>query len=263
MPRRSVPARVAIFFVVVAVAGTLVFGGGPSAATTTIRLRGTPLTLRLYGAPGGSPVVVTSGDGGWIHLGPHVAETLAAHGAFVVGVDARAYLSAFTRATGGLRPEDVPADYRAIIDLAAAGAREQPVLVGVSEGAGLSVLAAASPLVKPAIAGVVGLGLPDRNELAWRWRDVIIYVTKRTPDEPTFSAADLVGNIAPVPLAAIHATHDEFVPLAEVERIMARAGAPKRLWILEARDHRFSDRLAEFDASLLDAVRWVRANRPR
>jgi type IV secretory pathway VirJ component len=28
---------------------------------------------------------VSSGDGGWIHLAPHVAEVLAAKGFFVVG----------------------------------------------------------------------------------------------------------------------------------------------------------------------------------
>ena len=42
------------------------------------------------------PVIVSSGDGGWIHLGPHVAEVLAAKGFFVVGFDVKAYLESFT-----------------------------------------------------------------------------------------------------------------------------------------------------------------------
>ena len=49
-----------------------------------------------YGARGGSPVIVSSGDGGWIHLGPHVAEMLAAQGFFVVGFDVKGYLDSFT-----------------------------------------------------------------------------------------------------------------------------------------------------------------------
>ena len=34
-------------------------------------------------------MIISSGDGGWIHLGPHVAEVLAAKGYFVVGFDAK------------------------------------------------------------------------------------------------------------------------------------------------------------------------------
>ena len=61
---------------------------------------------------------------------------------------------------GTLRPEDVPADYRALLDYANRGASVKPVLVGVSEGAGLSILAAADPRMHIAAAGVVGVGLP-------------------------------------------------------------------------------------------------------
>ena len=55
-----------------------------------ITIRGHAQNLRLYGSRGGTPVIVSSGDGGWIHLGPHVAEVLAANGFFVVGFDAKA-----------------------------------------------------------------------------------------------------------------------------------------------------------------------------
>jgi hypothetical protein len=92
----------------------------------SLSIRGHVQWLHLYGARGGQPMIVSSGDGGWIHLGPHVAETLAA------------------------------------------GGRAQPILVGVSEGAGLSVLAATDPATRSAIGGVIGLGLPDINELGWR-----------------------------------------------------------------------------------------------
>jgi hypothetical protein len=40
--------------------------------------------------------------------------------------------------------------------------------VGVPGGAGLSVLAATEPDTKRLIAGALGLGLPDVNDLAWR-----------------------------------------------------------------------------------------------
>ena len=79
---------------------------------------------------------------------------------------------------------------------------------------------------------MIGLGLPDLNELGWRWKDALIYLTHGTPNEPTFSVSAIVDRVAPVPLGAIHSTHDEFVPVA---RGPARAGARKGAE--EALDH--------------------------
>lgn len=229
-----------------------------SAQTTeTLSLRGHGQVLRLYGTRGGQPVIVSSGDGGWIHLGPHVAEVLAAKGYFVVGFDVKAYLTSFTTRQATLRPEDEPGDYRALAEFAARGSQKRPILVGVSEGAGLSVLAATDAATRSAIGGVVGLGLPDINELGWRWRDALIYVTHGMPNEPTFSTASVASRVAPAPLAAIHSTTDEFVPVAEVQRVMAAAREPKKLWIVKAADHRFSDNLPEFDQRLFEALEWV------
>jgi hypothetical protein len=232
-------------------------------ATEKIIIRGHAQSLHLYGARGGAPVIVSSGDGGWIHLGPHVAEVLAAKGFFVVGFDAKAYLESFVSGSATLRAEDEPGDYQVLVDFAARGTSQKPILIGVSEGAGLSVLAATDPRTKQLIAGVLGLGLPDVNELAWRWRDSIIYLTHGVPKEPTFSAAAIVDRVAPVPLAAIHSTRDEFVPLSEVQGLLDAANEPKKLWIIKASDHRFSDNLAEFDRRLLEAIDWIDRNADR
>jgi dienelactone hydrolase len=224
-------------------------------------LRGVSQTLHLYGAPRGKVAIVTSGDGGWVHLGPAVAEFLAGEGYRVVGFDAKAYLSSFTSRSAPLQVEDVPRDYTALLDYAAKDATSRPLLVGVSEGAGLSVLAATAPEVQSRVAGVVALGLPDQNELGWRWRDSIIYVTKKTPNEPLFSAREVAARVSPVPLAAIHSTHDEFVALPEIHDILARAREPKQLWVIEAADHRFSDNQPELQRRLKEAIAWIESQR--
>jgi fermentation-respiration switch protein FrsA (DUF1100 family) len=228
----------------------------------TVSIRGHQQTVSIYGRRGGQPIVVTSGDGGWIHLGPRVAEYLASQGFFVVGFDARAYLESFTSGPATLKPEEEPGDYKALADWVAQGASRKPILIGVSEGAGLSVLAATDPATKPAIAGVIGLGLPNTNELGWRWKDAMIYLTHGVPNEPTFSTAALVDRVSPLPLAAIHSTRDEFVPLSEVQRVIDAAREPKRLWIIEASDHRFSDNMAELERRLLEAIAWVTSRSP-
>jgi alpha-beta hydrolase superfamily lysophospholipase len=251
----------ALVFVMVVLAGRDLIGHAAEPAThAVVTVRGHKLNLTLYGPPNGAPVIVSSGDGGWIHLGPHVAEVLAARGCFVVGLDVRGYLESFTAGKQTLQASDEPGDFRVLADFAARNSSRKPVLVGVSEGAGLSVMAAADPDTKSRIAGVLALGLPDINELGWRWSDAIIYVTHGVPKEPTFSTATFIANVSPVPLAAIHATHDEFVPLDEVQRVMAAAKEPKRLWVVPAADHRFSNNLAEFDRRLADALDWIAAH---
>jgi alpha-beta hydrolase superfamily lysophospholipase len=235
----------------------------PAQTRTTISIRGHEQTLYTYGPSTGDPVVVSSGDGGWMHLGPHVAELLAGRGMFIVGFDVRAYLSSFTSGHTGLRTEDEPRDYKILAQFARTATGKRPILIGVSEGAGLSVLAATDPDTKAAIAGVIGLGLPDMNELAWRWKDSLIYLTHKAPNEPTFSTAAIIDRVAPVPLAIIHSTHDEFVPLSDVQRLFTESQEPKRLWVVNASNHRFSDSLDEFDRRLLEAIAWVHEHTPR
>ena len=225
-------------------------------------IRGQQQTVSVYGRRGGQPIVVTSGDGGWIHLGPVVAEYLASQGFFVVGFDARAYLESFTSGRATLKPADEPGDFKVLADWAAQGTSRKPILIGVSEGAGLSLLAATDPATKTAIAGVIGLGLPNTNELGWRWKDAVIYLTHGVPNEPTFSTAALADRVSPLPLAAIHSTRDEFVPLGDVQRVIDAAREPKRLWIIEASDHRFSDNMAELERRLLEAIAWVTGKSP-
>jgi fermentation-respiration switch protein FrsA (DUF1100 family) len=241
-------------------AAALLFGGCRMAsgqATDIVLIRGRPQTVRLYGTRGHDPVIVSSGDGGWLHLGPYVADVLAREGFFVVGFDTKAYLESFTTRTSVLRCEDEPGDYRILADYAARGSAKKPVLIGVSEGAGLSILAATDPETRRAIAGVIALGLPDLSELGWRWKDSLIYVTHGAPHEPSFDVTAVIDRVAPLPLAAIQSTHDEFVALADVRRTLDRAKTPKRLWTVDASNHRFSGNLGAFNRCLLEAIHWI------
>jgi pimeloyl-ACP methyl ester carboxylesterase len=228
----------------------------------TVVLRGHEQTVYVYGSPDGDPVIVFSGDGGWIHLGPSVAEFLSTRGFFVIGFDVRAYLSSFTSGSSTLRTDDVPSDVKILVQRARESSGKKPILIGVSAGAGLSVLAASNEGVKSEVAGVLGLGIPPATELGWRLRDSLIYLTHKTPDEPTFDTAAIVGKVSPLPFAAIHSTNDEFVPVAEIQNILAHALEPKRLWIVAASNHRFSGNQQEFHSRLLEAITWVKQNTP-
>ena len=190
----------------------------------------------------------------------HIAELLAERGWFVIGFDTRAYLSSVSDAKQVLSVADIPQDYKTLVSLAGTPAT-RPLLIGVSEGAGLSAAAAVDPAMKRAIGGVIAIGLGDSNELAWHMRDAIIYVTKGIPKEPLFHATDILGEVAPIPVAMLRSTGDEFVKPEESDRLMRAAREPKALWTITAGDHRFSNNLKEFDAHLLDAIAWINPRR--
>ena len=59
---------------------SLVAGSADAQTTERFSIRGKSQALQVYGPRDGDPVIVSSGDGGWIHLGPQVAAMLAARG---------------------------------------------------------------------------------------------------------------------------------------------------------------------------------------
>ena len=121
------------------------------------------------------------------------------------------------------------------------------------------MLAATRQDVKACIQGVLGLGLPDQNELGWKWQDFTIWITKKAPNEPGFMVEDIIAKVSPLPLAEIHSTHDEFLPLEKAKAMFSLAGNPKRMWTIEASNHRFSDNRAELNRCILEALAWIRS----
>jgi hypothetical protein len=244
----------------VAIAGAMLLSLSiPSLAEKIEKLsiRSRDQELHLYGTPGNPPVILGSGDLGWSGLVVHVAEFLEKNGYFVIGLNSKAYLSSFTNGNSTLSPESVPQDYLTLIGYAKRSGLAAPILAGISEGAGLSVLAATDPKVKQAVRGILALGLPDWNELGWRFGDFTIWITRKNPKEPGFKVSEIIGKISPVPLAEIHATHDEFLSVEQAKSMVASAGEPKRMWIIEAGNHRFSNARDELDRTLLEALAWM------
>ncbi len=234
---------------------------GFSQSNTDFSIRGKSQKLNLYGSPGNAPIVLSSGDLGWAGLVVHVAEYLSAKGYYVIGLNTKSYLASFTSKDSNLQPKDVPGDYGALLSLIRKTTSVKPIFAGISEGAGLSVLAATDPQMKESIQGILALGLPDQNELGWKWQDFTIWITKKVPNEPSFMVEDIIGKVSPVPLAEIHSTHDEFLPIEKAKAMFSRAEEPKKMWIIEASNHRFSDNRPELDRKILEALEWIKMPR--
>lgn len=248
----------------------LLLAGLPARASTTEKLsvRGQTLSLVIYPArpPARGTILMGSGDVGWVGLAASLAEEYSAAGYTVLGINVREYLSAFTAGKSHLQVSDVPGDYRAFADfLSARKLLTRPVVVGgVSEGAALSVLAASDPRNRKWIDGVITMGLPPTAELAWRWSDITSWITKHDANEPSFAPADVIAAVSPLPLYMIQSRKDEYVSPADYERFRATAREPKQLVLIDASNHRFTDRRKELSAAFASGLAWIAtlAHRP-
>jgi len=228
-------------------------------------LRGKTLTLTVY-RPSGTPkgtIIMGGGDVGWVGLGVSMAEFLSDQGYIVAGVNIRQYLSVFTVGKTHLEVTDPPKDYAAIADLLRRqGLLQAPVIVsGVSEGAALAVLAASLEQNHGWIHGVITMGVPAVAELAWKWTDFTSWITKSDAREPSFAPRDFIGSVAPLPLVMLQSTKDEYVPESDYRALEAAAKAPKKLVLIDAANHRFTDKLPDLHREYLAALDWIRAAR--
>ena len=230
-----------------------------------VQVRGRTLSLAVYraaGAPRGT-IIMGSGDVGWVGLAVSMAQQLNASGYTVAGVNVRQYLSAFSDGKSHLTTADVPRDYRVIADrLRDAHLLAAPVILsGVSEGAALSALAASDPSNHDWIDGVIAMGLPEVAELAWHWSDVGAWILKKDANEPSFHAHEIIAGVSPVPLVLIQSTRDEYVPEADYRRLFDTAREPKKLMLIDASNHRFTDKPRELRAAYTSALEWIQSQR--
>jgi len=210
---------------------------------------------------GGRPCLLFApGDGGWRGFAITLAKTMASWSYDVYGLDTKHYLASFTGKTT-LKEVEVMED---ILALAKAVTRQERrvVLIGWSEGAGLLLLGAAQE-DKNLLEGLVAVGLGDSNVLGWRFMDNFTYLTKKAPDEPTFSAGSYNNRASPLPLVMIQSTHDEYVPVHESGRLFALAKEPKRFFQVDAENHRFDGNQENFFRLLKEALIWIRQPRNR
>jgi uncharacterized protein len=243
-----------------AAAGGLAATEAPREGRNEVALRGHVVEVYYQrespSAPPGAKVLFAPGDGGWRGAAVAMGAAMASWGHDVFGLDTKIYLESFT-GKAPLQERDVAGDLCLLAEWAAPQPAERIILVGWSEGAGLVVLAAAASQYQSKYLGAVTMGLSDRNVIGWRWSDDLTYLTKRPPNEPTFSSLALLPRIAPVPIVMLQSSNDEYVSAGESRKLFDAAGEPKRYFLIQAENHRFDGNLQEFYRRLQEALQWV------
>ena len=230
---------------------------------TQVDLRGEPQDiLKITGAEPkrGVSVLFLPGDAGWRGAAKEMAQSMAGSGYDVYVWDIKRYLTGFTQGRRStLTEEQIGPDAAAMRSAVAADPDKTVVLVGWSQGAAMSVLAAASQEGKRAFAGVIAMALPESGVLGWRWWDNLTWITRRPPHEPRFTTGPYLSRIAPLPVAVIQAGRDRFTPRMVSHRLLARLRRPRRIRTLEDAPHDFGPMRAALYQQVSESLGWILA----
>jgi len=256
--------------VVVLALACLAFSHGLAASysTATISLRGKAQSLAVYDPPAGSPkrpfqIIVSSGDLGWVGLSADISEHFRNLGYRTIGFNTRAYLSSFTGRSEHLDEPDIPGDYQAVVAWARSDQAfpSEVVLIGVSEGAGLTVLGMGQSNPVKGCRGVIGLGMPVKTSLGWHWTDFPMWITKKDPREPQAETRQYLPDLN-VPVVMIHSSRDEWDSIDRARDLFALCRGPKRFIAVDAVNHRFSDKIPEVMNHIEVSLQWFQSLTP-
>lgn len=219
-------------------------------------------SLRLHfensGAAPPQPLLVyATGDGGMHRKDLETFRRLAALGDPIVGFDARDYVKHLGAGSPATTPERLAEDYTRIIERARSTLdvdRQRPVvLVGVSRGAGLAVVAAGQ--LCGAIAGVVAVALTGEEEYVHWYRHLPL------PHEPhqavMVNVYEYLAELGSLPVAVVQSTHDHYLPAAKARERFGPDTNSRWLQPIEAANHSFGGAREQMYEAIQKAVEWV------
>ncbi len=237
--------------------------------TTQVMLHGAPLDLHMavpeQPAPDAPIVLYASGDGGWFGAAVDMFHQLARAGYPVAGFSSRAFLK-IQRPHGGLvNAAQLAADYEAIVTQARAALHQSDAEPNrahrlVSRRRLLRAGGIRAPAGRGRLAGIIAIGLGAGEDLVAASDDDA--TDDGQPDDETgrnwrFDNYATIGRLGPLACAVIQASHDDYLPAAAARRLFGPDTDRRRLYAIDAKNHRFSGGKAAFDAALLDALRWI------
>lgn len=230
-----------------------------------VKVRGQQFTIHFYrpGAAGPAiPAIYACGDGGWRGLAPRTAEQLAHLGFAVAGIDSKVYLRELSSTQNPVTIKTLASDYAeiatALRQYASVNSTRPVYVYGWSLGAGFAVAVGSDTATRPNWAGVVAIGLPAQNQLVSGLGANHADLRNANESRYGFRTADIMAELAPVPVVLIESTSDTASPQKVGKALFAAARDPKQYVLIKAKNHRFSGARDEFYSALASAMKWMR-----
>ena len=239
----------------------------PLFSSKKIELHGRSLELHL-GMPQGDLcsnilVIYASGDGGWFGTAVEMFKEIAQLGFPVAGFSARSYLKLLGYSTSPISAEELTLDYESLIQAAtqalALPSKTPAVLAGWSRGAAFAVLVGAEKKSDLNLAGVVAIGLPDKEELNIRihQKKILIANFPNKRQHMIFDTYEKIPDVAPLPLSLIQSTQDDYLPASAARALFGVESSCKKFFAVKAQNHRFSGGKTEFLHTLKESLNWI------
>jgi pimeloyl-ACP methyl ester carboxylesterase len=225
-----------------------------------VTLNNHSLRLRFDNAntPASRPLLVyATGDGGMRRKDLDTYWHLVALGNPIVGFDARDYVKHLGQNSSTTTPERLAEDYARIIARArqtlGIDALRPVVLVGVSRGAGLAVVAAGR--LCDSISGVAAVALTQEEEYVRWYRHLAL--SHETHQPVMVDVYEYLAQLDDLPLAVIQSTHDQYLPAAKAREQFGPDNPHRWFQSIEAKNHNFGGAREQMYAALQAALNWI------
>jgi pimeloyl-ACP methyl ester carboxylesterase len=238
----------------------------------TMTLYDHPLELHLARPaqlqPGMPLLFYATGDGGWRGKDVDAYRRLIRWGYPVAGFSAPSYLSHLGFVSGTTTPARLAGDYQRLIEFAKQvlnlPASTRTVLVGVSRGAGLAVVAAGRRELNVQLAGVLAVALTKEEEFVRQYQ---VKPGLTPADMPTrelveFQTYEYLDRLRALPLVVIQSTGDNYLPAASARTLFGPDTDLRRFVSIESRDHSFDGAREALYVQMADALTWMSTRSP-
>jgi hypothetical protein len=228
-----------------------------------------PLLLRLskpaQAQAGDVLIVYATGDGGWEGLAGDIYDWLSGWNYPVVGFSSREYLRdlAYVSDSATTTPRRLVSDYRSIIGFAESRmelpASTPVILVGLSRGAGLSVVAAGQGELNAQLAGLLAIALTKEEEHVIRYRSVRPRSDGGRPirERVVIETYRYLNRLADLPVMVLQSTLDGYLPAEAARRLFGPDTLLRKLRAVEAANHSFRNGCPALHAECESALKWM------
>lgn len=206
-------------------------------------------------------IVFTTGDGGWHGVSNEVIEYLGQEGYSIAGMSAPDILRPLKRAGRKLSAAQAAqllgTAFRRFKSDLHVSPDTRLIVVGFSRGATFVAFTAVHPELHADLAGAIAMGLTREADYLGAIEPSVRESNVRLEKRRRVLIYPALKLFAKVPVAVIQSTGDNYVRAAESRELLGPDTATRRLYTVEARNHRFAGGREQMLKDLDAALRWI------